>query len=381
MNKTLPFIFGFAVLHAVAQAQTIPPAVAEPAPPPAPVPPIDAQVAPPATVGQTAVSPRPTPRNKRNEAKPPTVRSVVGQVGTQNSEGSSSAKVGGDGPEVTVVRSGRAVNLDALLPRSTRTGRTLVAFSTDPDPSAIANAEEDLSVMALILRKATGGPRGEDKRMALGIEVDSTVFGSSSGARNIYLEGYGALFLLGVRFPLVAPPDKPEEAKTKETTSSDWAQAREEYLNEGRGGFDQEFERFERVWKGTARAAAEEYDADKVEELKSALLDALKNATHIRALKPDDYVTVVIQGAETARADKPAGRAGNTYRSTAGNRSDPRHSETVMTLRVKKSEVDAFAKGSLDPAGFRKKVAVQTYLRRGDSPVSTSVYFAPGPGQ
>ena len=276
-------------------------------------------------------------------------------------------------------KSFRSFEFDNVLPRSTKTGRTLVVQSVDTDPATIANAEEDMSVMALILRKATGGSSSEDKRLALGVEVDSTLFGSSSGARNIYVEGYGALFLLGVRYPLIAPQDKADEPQVKDERSNDWKEAREEYLAGGRVELDDEIQG---VWKaGGGRggnSGGEEYDADKVEELKVALLESLKNANHIRILKPTEYVNVVIQGGEARISEKTVttrgGQVNVTVRSKAGSRSDSRRGETVMTLRVKKSDVDAFASGALDYAGFRNKATIQTYLRRGDASVSTSPF-------
>ncbi len=277
-------------------------------------------------------------------------------------------------------KSFRSVDFDSFLPRSTKTGRTLVVQSVDTDPATIANAEEDLSVMALILRKATGSGTSEDKRVAMGIELDSTVFGSSSGARNIYVEGYGALFLLGVRFPLIAPQEKSDEPQAKDERSNDWQEAREEYLATGRGESDDEFHR---AWnsfggRGSNEKGGEDYDANKVEALKVALLESLKNASHIRALKPTEYVNVVIQGGEARVSEKivntKGGQLNVTVRSKASNRSDSRRGETVMTVRVAKSDVDAFAKGSLDFSGFRNRATIQTYLRRGDASVPTAVF-------
>lgn len=290
---------------------------------------------------------------------------------------------GGGGTSVTVKKEKDRVMLDGdtYLPRSTKTGRTLVVQTSNADATAIADAEEDLSVMALILRKATGDVRGDDKRMAMGIEVDSTVFGSSSGARNMYVEGYGALFLLGVRFPLIAPPEKTEETAAKDELGSDWAEARKEYLQGERNTFELQLER---VWTGvnqlrSDRLPSEEYDADKVEDLKTGLLEALKNATHIRALKPEEFVTVVIQGAEAMRVDKTVSRSGGNVnvKVTGSKRGSSRSGETVMTIRVKKSDVDSFAKGNLDLAGLKKKASIQTYFRRGDASVATSPFLAP----
>jgi hypothetical protein len=289
------------------------------------------------------------------------------------------AGIAGVGPSVSVKKDRVVLDGDVHLPRSTKTGRTLVVQTSNPDATAIADAEEDLSVMALILRKATGDTR-DDKRMAMGIEVDSTVFGSSSGARNMYVEGYGALFLLSVRFPLIAPQEKAEEATTKDEPESDWAEARAEFLRGERNTVELQFER---VWNSVSqlrgdRLAPEEYDADKVEELKTDLLQSLKNATHIRALKPEEFVTVVIQGAEAARAEKTVTRTGgNVSVKVSSKRGDSRRGETVMTIRVKKSDADAFAKGNLDLAGFRQKASVQTYFRRGDASVATSPFFWP----
>ena len=282
---------------------------------------------------------------------------------------------------------------------TSRGNRSLVIQTSDPDPVANANAEEDLAIMSRILRKAVGSSQDERRPRPLGIEVDGSVFGSASGARNIYLDGYGALFLLTARYPLIAPADKPEEPKAKDTASDEWKEAREEELqSNSRSGYGSASGSFVQSlnWS-SGRAPAEDFDAEKVEKLKTSLLESLKNATHIRALKPNDFVTVVVQGAESVRADvmkrksstsavgkpspspadsdvKPGGRAPTT----AGVKSARARSslgETVMTIRVKKSDADAFAQGRLDLDAFRKKAAIQTYYRRTDS--TTANFFAP----
>ena len=274
--------------------------------------------------------------------------------------------------EITTSENGKTIQqnweFDTLLPRTTKTGRTLVVQSSELAPAALADAEEDMSVMALILRKATGA-RTDDRRMALGIEVDSNVFGSSSGARNIYLEGYGALFLLGVRFPLLAPTETTSEKETKDETSNEWVDARDELLN---GGEHPRFQvAFDALTRLANRQPTEDYDADKVEDLKTGLFQALKNASHIRALKATDYVTVVIQGGDTIRAERVVGKSGGRARS------ENRPSETVMTIRVHKPDIDAFAKGTLALEGFRKKASIHTYSRRGDSSVGTAGFINP----
>jgi hypothetical protein len=227
----------------------------------------------------------------------------------------------------------------------------------------LANAEEDLSVMALILRKATGVTR----TMAMGIEVDASVFGSSSGARNIYIEGYGALFLLGVRYPLIAPTDNAGDKEPKESVSNEWADAYKEYLSANDGKFQIALEPLR-----AGRLAREQYQPEKVEELKTALLQALKNASHVRVLKPTDFITIVIQGAEANRTEKVATRGAGSR-----DRSSNRPAETVMTIRVKASDVNAFAKADLDLEGLRRRAVIQTYFRRADSAVGTAGFMAP----
>lgn len=359
MKTLFTLVTTFATLGVLAQNPPTPNPV-DPFPPPAPEPP--AGTASPRTVGKT----------KRIEVKPGGLPGVAGQVAVGPAGG------GAQGGVVSVNgKSVKYASVDSTLPRSAKTGRTLVIQTSDPNPDALADAEEDLSIMAIILRKATGVSQADDKRMALGIEVDSSVFGSSSGARNIYVESYGALFLLGVRFPLIAPQDDVNDTKVKTNESSDWAEAHQELLNSERDGIEAQIER---IWVAGGRQRTEDYDDDKVEQLKSALLDSLKNATHIRALKPEDNITVVVQGGEVTRKGKSASsRKTGTVRTPVGSRSrsDSRRSETVMTMRVKKADVDNFAKGSLDAEGFRKKVSVQTYLRSADSSVATSLFSAP----
>jgi hypothetical protein len=281
---------------------------------------------------------------------------------------------------------------------TSRGNRSLVIQSTEPDPVANANAEEDLAIMARILRKAVGSSQ-DDRRMVMNIPVDGSVFGSASGARNIYLDGYGALFLLTVRYPLIAPTEKPEEPKAKDTTSDAWREAArdEELENSGRPGGYGSASGQAWSWSST-RSPAEDFDAEKVDKLKTSLLESLKNATNIRALKPNDFVIVVVQGAEAVRTevmkrkpsttavgkqspgpadpDSKAPGAAPSKLVVKSSRNRSSLGETVMTIRVKKSDADAFAQGKMDLEAFRKKAAVQTYFRKTDS-TSASNFFAP----
>jgi hypothetical protein len=200
----------------------------------------------------------------------------------------------------------------------------------------------------------------------MGIELKALP-GSSSSFRNIYLEGYGAIFVLNVRFPLLPQPEKKEPINNNESTSTEWDEARKEVLG---GGADNEGDR---VFRQVTGGPAMEYDAQKVEDLKTALLEALKNAAHLRGVKPEENITLMVLGAEgvSERVVKVVAEPGTaaSARSRAASlataesgRSARTRGESALTMRVKKSDVDAFAKGKIKLDEFRKRTAVLAYL-------------------
>jgi hypothetical protein len=242
--------------------------------------------------------------------------------------------------------------------------KTLVIRSGDADPKTQANLEEDLAVMTRILDKSVeeklGGQPSE--RTAMGINVAFAPV--ASPIRSLYLDGYGALFMLNVNFPLLAPPAKIETTKEEAPAGSAWEEAKREVYGSRADGKN-------------APAPAENYSEEKVSKLKDALLEALKDATNIRNLKPDDSITVCVFGGANvgsargkAVVARTGGSSGNTVELGAEetrlfNRavalSGPPSRGSTMTIRAKKSDVDAFAKGKLNADEFRKKAAITTY--------------------
>ena len=256
---------------------------------------------------------------------------------------------------------------DIFFSRS-RGGRTLIIQSSDPDPKAYANLEEDLSVMYRILSKT----RKQDEGM---FKLESFLGGSSGSVKSMYIEGYGAVFMLGVRFPLVAPQTAEEQPKPKENTSEEWERAKKEVF--GRNTFEVDFEGI----MGKLNSQAEEYDAQKVEDLTTGILEGLKNAMHIRNLKSDEFVTVAVLGAEAGqvravvekeeREEDGKGKRKTRIENVGGGRG-----ESTMTIRAKKSDIDDFAKGKLNADAFRKKAKILVYLRPVDAAGRMNV-FAP----
>ncbi|MBM3837505.1 MAG: hypothetical protein FJ398_06010 [Verrucomicrobia bacterium] len=270
--------------------------------------------------------------------------------------------------------------------------RTLVIRTTETDQKTLTALEEDLNVMSRILAKSMKEKAGGDGALtAMGMKIRTLAVGGSSAAQNLYLEGYGALFFLHTRFPLLPPPEPPKEETRKETASSTWEEARRELYGPKDPAPGQR-------WFFSKDSTRESYDADKVARLKESLLEALKNAANIRHLKSQEFVTLVVVGTETTTTPRvralrmsPAGAepkeldvllqenakaagggyGGGSFGFAAGGARPGAATivrpltgsagETVMTIRAKKADADAFAKGDLKLDDFQKKVSITTY--------------------
>lgn len=249
-------------------------------------------------------------------------------------------------------------------------GRVLVVSSGNMDARALGNMEEDLAVMSRVLKNAMrpesqeAGPR----RHVMGIEVFTGQ--PANPLEGLYLDNYGALFMLNVDFPLAAPPVHTEEKAEQPQADSSWDEARRELYGQPNEGT-------------TSVHAFREYSAEKVNQLKNSLLEALKSATNIRGLKPGDWITVCIFGSTSGPQPGPSVHV--THRSTGvvissdENKPGPNTrlreigepaagpSGSTLTIRVKKADVDAFAAGKLNLEEFRGRASLSTYSgnRRG----------------
>jgi len=252
-----------------------------------------------------------------------------------------------------------------------RGGKRALVIPKDPsDVKIIAETEEDLKVMAHILDKAASSD--EKSARAMGIVLFSKFSGGAP--QNLYIEGTGAILFLNVNYPLMPPPAKDADSAKKEKTTDEWEQARNEIDRPGPPGhaaypFAHALERYNAVVSG--EPAVVDYDADKVEDLKSGLISALKNAAHIRQLKPDETVTVVVMGAgagvtkKTAGATYPAGpgvakRERVVVTKFAGGGAQE-NAPAKLVIRARKADCEALRNGHLSLDEFRKKAAVMLY--------------------
>ena len=238
-----------------------------------------------------------------------------------------------------------------------------------------------------------------------------TDFGAFFGRDNrsteaIYLQGYGVLFLMEVSFAFSPPAPKQTEdpTETTEAVDSTWQKARKEVFSPDIStGMDDE-------------DSARDYDNQMVEELKKELIEALKHASNIRHIKPDEWVILTVIGGQrqfgmsfgpgtgggmsgfggSARRTRGSsggmmggaggyggggfvmggyGSAGTMMGSGMGGMMAGGmggmygemgafggvSSSTVLTIRAKKANVDDFAKGQSDLEQFRKDVQIFTY--------------------
>jgi len=261
----------------------------------------------------------------------------------------------------SVMWSGSAFKGYGIGAASVGSRRTIVIPKGDPNAEFLADTEEDLNVMTLILEKAIN-QRNDDEHKAMGIELLT----SSSGVRNLLIEGHGAIFVLKTKIALVAPQaPKKEEAKAKDSTSSEWEEAKQQIYGPS------EIEREIHKKLQFNFVLSEEYDAEKVQRLKDSLVEALKSASNIRHLSGDNTVTLIVLSSspvsEVRKVVTDVGHGGDKRRVEAYAKADREaysydgRSGTRMMLQAKKSDIDSYAKGQLTTDAFRDKVKIQVY--------------------
>src|SRR5215831_2092818 len=136
--------------------------------------------------------------------------------------------------------------------------RSLIILKDQGDAKSQSDVEEDLNIMAHLLQKSFR----DDSKQAMGITLYSP-FESSKTPRSMYLEGYGAIFTLSVNFPFLPAATAKDEAEPKDDKNAEWEEMRRQLQRPPESPailkWDQSY---------TSGVAAEEYDAQKVENLK-----------------------------------------------------------------------------------------------------------------
>jgi len=243
--------------------------------------------------------------------------------------------------------------------------RTLVLPSGTAAPESLTEGHEDLSVMSRILNKVV---EKESRRSSLrGFAFSMGETGSNLDA--MYLEGYGAVFLLNADFPLVAPPSpNPPKAAAKDEDPT-WERTKREL----RGRDGPEEDAFGGGW--STDDDQPKYDAEKVEALKRRLIDACKHGKNLRSLKEAEHLTVIVFGktvgkrtqvGRVAFADAEGGTSedassGGISQNIVGYVKTDSVRQSTLALRVQKSAIDGFAAGTLTAEEFARRVSVSLF--------------------
>jgi len=150
-----------------------------------------------------------------------------------------------------------------------------------------------------------------------------------------------------------------EKQPQKEDADPVWEQTRRDI-------FEPQEER-----KSRKRREEEKYDAKKVENLKTNLINSLKHATNIQNLKPDESVIITITGSDDSSSFTNIVFANTTSDVIVKNKKSTRiitpssplddrgsSSPTVLVIRAKKSDIDEFSNDELDFDQFRQRVQI-----------------------
>jgi hypothetical protein len=328
-----------------------------------------------------------------------------------------------------------ATSQDAADGTSSRTYRSSSSKTRDSvpplfiefTPASSENAaamDEDLSVMSRLIDKAVDQGLGEDAPPTkLKLPLLYTVSGRS--VRAMYLEGFGALFMIKVNFPVVAPP-KATAGKEDKVSNSEWDVARREL---------REDDPDDEGYVATLDPSHGEADVSQIDSLKKVLLNSFKHAANIRGLKPDEFVAISVFGNEprgyslratvstsaaagqaTAQGTTPVSKkkaknnspespgdpvdappqnllvrpgqpaelsmtdqkAGQVTSRTSYKASKAGSQGTVLTVRARKADVDAFAKGELNVETFQAKTVFNSYVGNGYGLLSVNSWAGTG---
>jgi hypothetical protein len=236
----------------------------------------------------------------------------------------------------------------------------LVVPTEQIEPEKLSTITEDINVMARIFDKNIEPQRGN-------LRWQSWPFRRNDEAtRAIYIQGYGVLFLTKVDFPLAPPPEIQVE-KADSGTDPVWQRAKQEMFPSQIGiksagttiVSNQHGTYSYLVSKHTSMAT--DYDPDRVDELKRKLLRLLRHATNIRNISDQEWITLAVTGASQPVIIKQVIVTSDKNESTPIiQKSSGEQASSVLTIRVKKADVDAFAQDKLGFDKFRERAEIIT---------------------
>lgn len=230
-------------------------------------------------------------------------------------------------------------------------------------------SRDDLAVMATILNRAAQPDRG--RRGDLLLELNDWKLGAGRDLEALQIDGYGAVFFVGVDYPLVAPaPAETQPVEPKTPQDNTWERTRRELL--GGGSSDpNELEPDHPMDEGPQAAP---FDPERVRQLEQRLKEALRHAANLRHLGGEDWIIVQVAGRSASSRSGAAGGfaffGGGMGGATMVSGKPPRGGTTQMILRVRKSAADNLAAGRVKLEDFVREVKVS---RRAEKPAPRPV--------
>lgn len=276
---------------------------------------------------------------------------------------------------------------------------SIVTFKT-PNQTNLDETAEDLNILSLIfsqhLEHALGGEGSEAGDYKLGIPMLLQTEGRLVEAS--YLEGFGAIFNMKVRFPLVPAAVADKETQSRQM-ASEWEEARRALAGAAPAGPSRV------TWYVNNNEKVRRYNPKLVDTLKKRVIELLRNASNLRHVQPDEWIAVTFAGPPNNSTPWPRAAVGSISAGMAGLGSgsvtinkmphtpsdpsqpstnpddalagtgkpaEPKHAHTVapqtperatlMTIRIKKKDADAFAANQMSEEQFFHAAEITSYL-------------------
>ncbi|UCG57516.1 MAG: hypothetical protein JSU70_21950 [Phycisphaerales bacterium] len=285
----------------------------------------------------------------------------AGGVSAQTVRARSVRSVPATGPTVELTASNVGATatpgqyvVSTATPRYSGAGKVVLIPSAQTQPEQLATLAEDMGIMCRLLdgKVSEANPGTEAGHFLLDVLRSKQsnpfpdFFGSDSYAtEGMYVDGYGALFLVRVNFPLTAPAEAEPATEAPEEPDQLWAETKRRMYSPD--------------YKEKRKSTAEAYDALRVEKLKGVLTHAMKHAANIRHLGPEDWVTIAVRGAEPTV--EPAVVSSHSGRYSRRVLLSPSEGSSVLTIRARRAAIEAFFKKDLTYEQFQKQTQTLTY--------------------
>ena len=259
---------------------------------------------------------------------------------------------------------------------------TLLIPSAGLEPPQLAEIHKDMQIMSRILDKALASVGPARYAYHPGANVDPTIddpfsrpayasaaatfrsllAGPTKCMEAVYLDGFGALFVTRVDFPVA--PVQSGEVPSKTAEESVWEQTKQELRGVTRASQAMRASGYDHYYGSGSRA--QEYEEQRVYQLARTLLAALGEASNIRGLRAEDSVAVAVLGGVVKGPlvfeyplfpeddAEPRVRGESTSRVIAAR-------PTALTIRLKKSDIDAFAHNDFSFDTLRRKATILAY--------------------